>query len=455
MTEAEIAELDPSSFNSAYIRANAPLVEEWQNTTWLNKNGASGKAPGATTEERDLNLARYARQLQNTVDFYFEPRRDRDGALRRVKASEMIERVHKMLPENSKLPETSMEFGEAASAATTSSWSGATLLPIVLGYARKIMQKMMVAQNFYQIQPLDRPGGRVFFVTRTRDNNGTTDGQVEQRAGWSYRSWINDPGEGTAITKAVTFGISSADVPTPTSRKLQGETTIEVEQDLKAWFGWDAVALVSEIATDEYAMELDETLLYNLYRRGSVNGIGTFQYGNASVPTAFQYDPSAYDKRVYEVLTRAAQYMFHRQRVSPNWFISGSEWNIVLANNSLYQTNTPGEAQISNFLQPKGTLLVGGNIQHYVAPHPFPVLEGIMGHKGTDLVDASAFYLPYIPLQLTGIHFDPNTQKRLLSWITRYSVYNHFFSGQAENYAYLKVNNSLTGISYPSIVEYS
>lgn len=45
--------------------------------------------------------------------------------------------------------------------------------------------------NLYAVQPLDRPVGRVFYIARNRDNNGTTDGQVEQRAGWSYRSWAN------------------------------------------------------------------------------------------------------------------------------------------------------------------------------------------------------------------------------------------------------------------------
>lgn len=44
----------------------------------------------------------------------------------------------------------------------------------------------------------------------------------------------------------------------------------------------DAVSLVSDIATDELAIELDEILVYNLYRQGSVNGVGTYQYGSTS-----------------------------------------------------------------------------------------------------------------------------------------------------------------------------
>lgn len=455
MSQEELANVSPTDFTEAYVKTHAPLVEEWRKTPYLNPNNRNApKMVGATQNERDLNEARIARLLQNTVDAVYPPTRGTDGGVKHVTAEAMLKRVEKQLPENSQLPESTLEFGEAASSATTSAWSGATLLPLVLGYARKIMPKMVVAQNFYQIQPLDKPQGRVFFITRARDNNGSTDGQIEQRAGWSYRSWVNDPGEGTAITKAVTFSISSADVPTPTSHKLQAQTTIEVEQDLRAYFGWDAVSLVSEIATDEMALELDEVLLYNLYRRGSVNGIGTFQFGNSSVPTQFQYDPSAYDKRVFELLTRGSLNMYHQKRVTPNWFISGTEWQVLLANNSLYKTNTDNEMALSDFLSPVGTLKVGGGISHYIAPLPFPTNEGIMGRKGSDYVDGNAFYLPYIPLQLTGVLYDPNTMKRTLSWISRYSIYNHAFSGLSENYAYFKINNSMSGLSYPATVEY-
>lgn len=225
MTQEELADFTPAGFNEAYIKSMAPLVEEWQKTTWLNPNGANGTMPGATQQERDLNVARMARIMQNYVDMYFPARRETH-----VTASEMVKKVSQMLPENGKMPETSLEFGEAAGIAQTTSWSGATLLPMVLGYVRKLMPKLY-GQQFYQVQPLDRPSGRVFFVARNRDNNNSTDGQIEQRAGWSYRSWISDPGEATAITKAVTFTITSADVPTPKSRKLQASTSIEVEQD--------------------------------------------------------------------------------------------------------------------------------------------------------------------------------------------------------------------------------
>lgn len=197
-------------------------------------------------------------------------------------------------------------------------------------------------------------------------------------------------------------------------------------------------------------MELDEELAYNLYRRGSVNGVGKFQYGLDGVPTG--HTQESYDKRIYETITRAAVAIFEQKRVSANWMIGGVDWLVQLGLPSLWTTNTE-EQSLRSFLKPVTPLL--GQIDLTVAASPWPAKEAIMGHKGTDgFVDASAFYMPYLPLQLTGVLFDPNTQKRNLSWITRYAIFNNAFSGQNENYAYLTLNASITGTSYAATVEY-
>jgi len=118
------------------------------------------------------------------------------------------------------------DLAEATTPTTTTAWSGATNLPLVLGYIRKIMPKMM-ALNLVQVQPMTKPSGRVFTLNRIRHDDGTDAGTLEIRYGWSYRSWVDDPGEVTAITKSVKFEMTSADVSVK-SRKLKAETGIEV-----------------------------------------------------------------------------------------------------------------------------------------------------------------------------------------------------------------------------------
>lgn len=190
MSNEDLAALRPDDFTEAFVKANDPLVEEWSKTPWLQDN-RGGAIPGKNTRERDYNRAVMARQFQNYVDKFLGYRgQNGQGAKVPLTVNEAVERMSKAAGEvENQFPDYD-KIQEAAGAATTSAWSGATTLPLVLGYARKIMPKMQ-ALNLYAVQPLDRPTGRVFYIARNRDNNNSTDGQVEQRAGWSYRSWAN------------------------------------------------------------------------------------------------------------------------------------------------------------------------------------------------------------------------------------------------------------------------
>lgn len=223
---------------------------------------------------------------------------------------------------------------------------------------------------------------------------------------------------------------------------------------LRAYFGMDANALVSDTATDELAIELDEILTYNLYRQGSVNGVGTFQYGSTSLGASLPSGQTqeSWDKRLLELTTRAATAVLNQKRVYPNWILGGTEWQIHYGNLAMWRTNVP-ELPMRTIVQPNGTIL--DQFQLYIATLPFPAQEAIMGYKGSDYVDATAFYLPYIPVELTGVLFDPTTQKRTMSWLTRYAIYNNAFSGQSQSYAYMKLTgNAISGMSYPSQQEY-
>lgn len=129
----------------------------------------------------------------------------------------------------------------------------------------------------------------------------------------------------------------------------------------------DAVSLVSDIATDELAIELDEILVYNLYRQGSVNGVGTFQYGStalgATLPTGQTQE--SWDKRLLELTTRAATSVLNRKRVYPNWIMGGTEWQIHYGNIAQWRTNMP-ELPLRTIVQPAGTVLDQFNLSNGV-----------------------------------------------------------------------------------------
>lgn len=440
MTPDELNEYAPQDFNQAVIKEFTPLVESWRKTPYLHPS-ISTPFRGKTQEERDLNEAMVARVLQNYIDSaYGGKMKGRDGHRTQVDVAEAMQRIETQTPKDQDL--LSQSIDEAATIAQTSGYGAATLLPMVLAMVRKIMPRLN-ATEFFQVQALDRPTGLVYYLARNRENNGTFDGQVEQRAGWSYRSWAMSPGETQAITKSVSFTITNQSVSV-SPYKLLAKTSFEVEMDLRAYFGMDAVSLVSDIAADEFAAEIDERLIKALYYEAVSNGVGQYQYGT-SVPSGHTQD--SWDKRLLQILNRAAMGIYTQKLVRPNWLIMGTEWE----SQASLLPFILGTERATSFGSP---ITLNGNINGFNAatiPFPFPPTEAIMGYKGNSWLDGTAFYLPYMPVTLYSIHPDPDTQVRTLSWMMRDGMFFNRFSGLKEPFAWLSLSPSINGQSYPSV----
>lgn len=440
MTEEELNEFAPQDFNQAVIKEYAPLVEAWRKTPYLSENIAD-KFRGDTQEARDLQEAMTARVLQNYIDAaYGGKMRGREGHRTQVDVAAAMSMIESQVSKDQDLLGHSID--EAATVAQTTGYSAATLLPMMLAMVRKIMPRLNATQ-FFQVQTLDRPQGIVYYLKRNRENNGTADGQVEQRAGYSYRSWAMTPGEATSIVKSASFTITSTTVSV-SNYKLLAKTSFEVEQDLRAYFGIDAVSLVSDIVADEFAAEIDERLIKELYFECVANGVGQYQYGTA-VPSG--HTQESWDKRLLEILNRAAMGVYTRKLVRPNYIINGSEWEILLSNLKSW-TASQDKTSFGSPVSLTGTV---NGLNAATVVFPYPATEAVLGYKGTSWIDSNAFYLPYLPVTLYSIHPDPDTQVRTLSWMSRDGVFHNRFSGEKEAYAWLTLSGSINGMSYPSV----
>lgn len=408
-----------------YIKKYEPLVEAWDKQGFIENDSVWGKKHTLKSDYMKAVVAVCLDNVRKTI----------------LPNSSGIEDA---LETSKRAVEMFGGLAEATTPTTTTAMSGATNLPLVLGYVRKIMPKMFTL-DLVATQPMSLPTGRVFTLNRIRHNNGTDGSNVEARAGWSFRSFDDTPGEATAITKSVRFTLTSADVST-TAHKLQAETGIEIEQDLRAYHGIDAAQLVSDAATDEIAMELDERILHQLWAQA--NG-GTFSIG--VMPSG--WTQTEWDKRYLEVLTRAAEHMWTNRRVDPRHVVLGSAWTVQFANTNLNAYNRGDMPTDPTFNMGNGAMGRIGNIQNflaYKASLPFPTTDGLLIHKGDSWVDAAFFYLPYVPLQVYSIWRDPNTQVQRISWISRYAT--NF--NDAKRVATLKIDTTLTGTSYPAFAEY-
>jgi len=341
----------------------------------------------------------------------------------------------------------SQKLFEASTPTKTTAWSGATNLPLVLGYVRKMMPKVF-GLELIQVQALDRPSGRVFYLNRIRHDDGTDDTNVEIRGGWSYRSWIDDPGEATDIVKTVKMTLTSDDV-SATSHKLKAETSIEFEQDLRAYHNMDGRAVLAEAATDEFAMELSERILWRLWNGGSASTL--VQYG--SNPDTTAYSANAWAARMLEAYNRADGIAFNKNRTRCNWAVVGNEHQIQLGIlNATEAASNIGQWPVGDgMLQRLGTL--NNRWRCYVSALPWPENDALLGYVGESWTDAIMFYLPYVPLMVAGTHFNPTDQTWTISWLARDCFY--LPTNSTNGLAMVRVATAISGISYPALTEWS
>lgn len=325
----------------------------------------------------------------------------------------------------------------------TTAWSGATMIPVVLGFVRKMMPKM-IGLELVNVQPMDRPTGRVFYVDRKRHNDGTASGIVEARAGWSYRSWDMGPGEATTIAKSVELEFTSADV-TASSHKLKTQLSAEFQQDVQAYFGLDGVAMASDVVTDEFAMELDEIILSELH-----HNVQTTVYHGAK-PSGYTFEE--WDRRLIDSLVRADEIAFEKNRTYTNWIVCGSEMSVRLQRLATWETVPESDRPVMNAnLSRIGTL--NSRWKVYRATLPFPTGEAMLGYKGTNWTDAIMYYLPYVPLEFYGVDKNVETMVDTLSWLSRYATY--IPTNASNGLAKVAIDEqTYTGQSYPAFVEWS
>jgi len=403
-----------------YTESKRQLVDAWDKTPFLRE--ANDIAP----LQNDYDVAVMAQICENYKTLA------NDGQWRNLSPVDAIV--------------ASQRLFETSTPTKTTAWSGATNLPLVLGYVRKMMPKVL-GLELIQVQALDRPSGRVFYLNRIRHDDGTDDTNVEIRTGWSYRSWIDDPGEATSIVKTVKMTLTSADVAAK-SHKLKAETSIEFEQDLRAYHNMDGRAVLAEAATDEFAMELSERILWRLW-----NGYGTLvQYG--ANPDTTAYSANDWSSRMFEAYNRADGLAWNKNRTRTNWIVAGNEHQIQLGIlNATEASGSMGEWPVGDaMLQRLGTM--NNRWRVYVAAEPWPENDALLGYVGSTWTDAIMFYLPYVPLMVAGTHFDPTKQVWTISWLARDCFY--LPTNSTNGLALVRIaTSSISGISYPAMAEWS
>jgi hypothetical protein len=226
---------------------------------------------------------------------------------------------------------------------------------------------------------------------------------------------------------------------TAVSRKLKAKWSPELAQDLNAYHSLDAEVELTQILSEQIALELDREILNDLLTQA--NGANLFwsrapgKFVNKELGTPVEKSSSlaggpAFTGTVrewYETLTETiidAANQIHRKtlRGSANFIVVGPDVATILESSVLYKPtySLDGSGQAS-------AMSIGaekvGNLSNrftvYKDPY-FPRNKILLGYKGGSYLETGYVYAPYVPLIVTPTIFAPEDFTPRKGVMTRY-----------------------------------
>ena len=226
---------------------------------------------------------------------------------------------------------------------------------------------------------------------------------------------------------------------TAVSRKLKAKWSPELAQDLNAYHSLDAEVELTQILSEQIALELDREILNDLLTQA--NGanlfwsrapgkfvhkeLGTTQEKASSLAGGPSFTGTV--REWYETLVETiidASNTIHRKtlRGSANFIVVGPDVATILESSVLYKPvySLDGEGQASAMTLGADKV---GNLSNrftvYKDPY-FPRNKILLGYKGGSYLETGYVYAPYVPLIVTPTIFAPEDFTPRKGVMTRY-----------------------------------
>ena len=227
---------------------------------------------------------------------------------------------------------------------------------------------------------------------------------------------------------------------TATTRKLRARWSPELAQDLNAYQSLDAEVELTQILSEQIALEIDREILLDLLT--SANGAnlywsrapGKFISKDTGSPVVLasslavgpQFTGTV--REWYETLVETiidCGNTIHRKtlRGSANFIVVGPDVATILEASVLYRPKVTldGDGQVGNPFsigcEPVGTL--SNRFTVYKDPY-FPRSKILVGYKGGNYLETGYVYAPYVPLIVTPTIFAPEDFTPRKGVMTRY-----------------------------------
>ncbi len=306
---------------------------------------------------------------------------------------------------------------EAASIGTTTVF-GTSYVKAMLGMTRQVFPRAF-GLSLVSVQPMDRPTGKIFHLTVTRDDgsslgirpqdDATAQGYSQYIVSQAYANHAS--GEGGEIAKGMTLAITDSDVSVTTARKLKTSATWELSTDLAAYHSLNAMDILQGAAVDEIAQELDARIIVAVRTAAIANKTVTFG------PAPGGYPVEKWASRIQRAILEADKAIFKASLRHPNVMVCGIDALTELMDLNTFVLSPSIDWEQGGYgVIPVGSL--SGRYQVFMS-RSVPDDEILLGRRGSGFLDAGIVYAPYVSLFITDRFFDVATQKTIQSFAQR------------------------------------
>ena len=219
--------------------------------------------------------------------------------------------------------------------------------------------------------------------------------------------------EGSGDIPEIDIKVDSVAV-TAITKKLKAKWTPELGQDLNAYHNLDAEVELTQILSEQIALEIDREILEDLVA-GSAAGVrywsrnpGTFLNRQTGNPLAATVDFTGNVSEWYETLIETindVSAQIHRKtlRGAANFVVTSPEIANLLEFTAGFRANVTADSDRGD----AGAVKVGSLSKKFdilVDPY-FPRNLMLVGRRGSSFLESGYVYAPYVPLQTTPTIF--------------------------------------------------
>ena len=232
------------------------------------------------------------------------------------------------------------------------------------------------------------------------------------------------------------------------TRKLRARWSPELAQDLNAYHSLDAEVELTQILSEQIALEIDREILNDLLTQADTNffwdrrpgnfvnkrsGHGVVKSSTLEVGPAFTGTVREWYETLVETIIDVANEI-HRKtlRGSANFIVVSPDVATILEASVLYKPNysIDGDGQVSGMaLGAEAVGSLSNRFTVYKDPY-FPRNKILVGYKGGSYLETGYVYAPYVPLIVTPTIFAPEDFTPRKGVMTRYGkkmVRNDFY----------------------------